>query len=97
MVNLNGDARPELITGGNFFPTESQTPRLDASIGQVYEVSDTALSPVPMQMSGLYMPCDVRKLALLRTAGAPLLVVAANGEKLKAFQISTSAILSQNP
>lgn len=97
MIDINRDGRLELLTGGNFYPTESQTPRLDASIGQVYEVSGQTLRPVPMQQSGLYIPADVRKLAVVRTSSGPLLLVANNNGKLQAFRMPSSATLSQNP
>jgi len=78
MMNLNKDGLPELITGGNFYPTERQTPRLDASVGHVYQVNDGKLDPIPMQQSGLFIPGDVRKMSLVRTASDPLLLVANN-------------------
>jgi len=61
MMDLNEDGQPELITVGNFYPTESQTPRLDASVGQAHELINGKLNPIPMSQSGLFISGDVRK------------------------------------
>ena len=97
MMDLDGDAKAELLTAGNLYPIESQTPRLDASVGQVYRVKNDNLLPVDMQQSGWYVPGDVRKMISLKTASGPLLLVATNDGPIRAFRSNSPELLTQNP
>jgi enediyne biosynthesis protein E4 len=61
--DLNNDTRPDLLLGGNFYGTDAQIGRYDASIGHaLLSDSDFAFKPLTPAESGLAIPGNVRKV-----------------------------------
>jgi hypothetical protein len=63
VADFNQDGKKEIVTAGNFFGTDAQFGRYDASIGALL-ISDNAgkMHYVPSNQSGLKLSGDVRKV-----------------------------------
>ncbi|MEO8069339.1 MAG: VCBS repeat-containing protein [Flavobacteriales bacterium] len=87
--DVNGDGKPDLIAAGNNWGAEVETVRYDAGIGRVL-LGDGhgTFTPLPPQQSGFYANGNVKDLALLRTASAPLLIVANNNDVPGTFRLA---------
>jgi hypothetical protein len=60
--DLNGDGTLEILTAGNFYGTDAQFGRYDASIGTLLQVKDkkNTLSAIPVRTSGVNLSGNVR-------------------------------------
>lgn len=57
------DGNLDVLCGGNFFPSEVETPRNDACYGWLLKgKGDGSFEFIPYSKSGLYVPYDIRKL-----------------------------------
>lgn len=94
MLDINGDQINELVTAGNFFSTENQTPRLDASLGQVYQWQNDELQALGPSVSGLFARGDARVIKTLQSAEGLAIIIAHNGGPLQLFE--TNQAFTQN-
>ena len=66
IVDVNADDHLDLVVAGNLFTSEVETPRNDAGIGLLLlGDGENNFSPVSAQESGLVIPHDVKKMAVL--------------------------------
>ncbi|MFP4090902.1 MAG: VCBS repeat-containing protein [Cyclobacteriaceae bacterium] len=86
-TDITGDGRKELLTVGNFYHTSTQIPRLDASLGQVYQLRDGSLTPISPQLSGLFANGDIRKMVLVRNQQGKSLLTATNDGPLRYWKV----------
>lgn len=86
--DVDQDGNLDLITAGNLYGSEVETPRNDASIG-LYLKGDGkgGFSPVPARESGLYVRGDTKDLAVIRIKNADYLIAAKNDEYLQFIRI----------
>lgn len=86
--DVDQDGNLDLITAGNLYGSEVETPRNDAGIG-LYLRGDGkgGFSPVPARESGLYVRGDTKDLALIRIKNADYLIAAKNDEYLQFIRI----------
>ena len=78
--DLDGDKRPELILGGNFYGVKPELGRYDASYGVVLCARDKRrFVPIPHQQSGFLVNGEVRDIQPIQTTSKLLLVTRNNG------------------
>ncbi|MEK6481740.1 VCBS repeat-containing protein [Catalinimonas sp. 4WD22] len=90
-TDISGDGKEELLIAGNFYDTNTQTPRLDASLGQVFNMMDDEIMPVNSQQSGFFASGDVRKMVLLNTAHGKAVLMATNDQAYRLYKITSNA------
>lgn len=89
VVDVDGDGKHDLITVGNNWGAEVETARYDAGIGCVLlNEGDAGFKPITSQASGFHANGNVKDLALLKTSGAPLLVIANNSDVPGVFRLN---------
>ena len=87
--DVDGDGKQDVITAGNNWGAEVETARYDAGIGCVLlNQGENGFAPMTPQASGFYANGNVKDLALLKTAGAPLLIVANNSDVPGVFRLN---------
>lgn len=65
----DGDGRAEIISAGNLYQSEIETPRNDASVGLLMDISsEKEIIPIPAFESGLFLDGDVKKMASIKLA-----------------------------
>ncbi len=85
--DINKDGNLDLISAGNMYNTEVETPRYDAGTGLVMMGDGKGnFEAIPSGTSGFFADKDVKDIALLRTKGKDLVLVANNGAALELFQ-----------
>ena len=87
--DYNRDGHLDILVAGNFYASEVETGRADASIGLYLQGDGKGnFKPVHMRESGFYAPNDVRHLALVKTSGGqPMILVANNDDKMQVFKV----------
>jgi len=87
--DLNADGQPDLILVGNDYDTEPLEGSHDAGVGLVLAGDGKGdFTPVPPRQSGLWAEAAARRVAVLQTAQAKLVVVAQNQAPLLAFKLT---------
>ena len=85
-IDLDKDGNLDILTGGNLFVAEVETPRNDASIGACFLGDGNAgFKFVPLKKSGLLLNKDVKDIMLINANGSKKLVVANNNEPIEVF------------
>ncbi|HVH30166.1 MAG TPA: VCBS repeat-containing protein, partial [bacterium] len=86
--DVDGDGNLDLIVAGNLYRVEPNTPRTDASNGLWLKGDGRGhFAPVAPVESGFLVPGDVTGLALMTTPAGKAVLVATNGDSLRAFRI----------
>ncbi len=82
--DFDGDGHLDLLLAGNLFVSEIETPRNDASIGLLLKGNGKgAFEALPPALSGVSLPYDVKKAAVVKASnGDPMIVFASNDEKV---------------
>lgn len=69
IYDWNADGVQEVISAGNLYQSEVETPRNDASMGLLMNFDrQEGFQAVPAAQSGLYLDGDVKKMALIQLA-----------------------------
>ena len=75
--DFDGDGKVDILLAGNLYVSEVETQRADAGCGLVLRGDGRGgFTPLPVPVSGLFLPGDIRALAWLEDAG--LLLAAPN-------------------
>ena len=86
--DFDNDGNLDVLTGGNFHPVETSTPRNDAGIGSLIAGDGNGnLSPVHNTKSGLCLPYDLRQIGLANTTTGKVIIAANNSERVQIFRI----------
>jgi hypothetical protein len=86
--DIDGDGNVDLIVAGNLYDVEPNTPRADAANGLWLKGDGRGhFTAVPPVESGFLAPGDVAGLALINTPTGKAVLVATNGDSLRAFTI----------
>ena len=86
--DVDGDGKLDLITAGNLYDTEPNTPRADAGNGLWLRGDGKGhFIPVPARQSGFLAPRNVSGLALLGTPKGKAVLVANTGDSLQVFTL----------
>jgi hypothetical protein len=88
VLDVNQDSILDLVVGGNFYGTDAQFGRHDASVGAVL-IGDGkgGFSVVSPGDSGFSIPGNVRSILPLKTSSGTELFVARNGDKSSLFEL----------
>ncbi|MGB3849047.1 MAG: VCBS repeat-containing protein [Tunicatimonas sp.] len=83
IADFNADDLPDIILGGNFYAAKPEVGIYDASVGVFLKGTKSGnFVPVRPQNSGLFLPGEVRDLALVNTARGTQLWAARNNDSL---------------
>lgn len=92
-ADLDHDGAPDLVLAGNEYQAEVTRGRYDASYGCFLKGTprpgnDQRFTSIPGRITGLRLRGDIKSMALIRSAGAhALLLAAANDDSLRVFDI----------
>jgi len=96
-ADLDHDGVPDLVLAGNEYQAEVMRGRYDASNGCFLKGmpaspsrpgNDQRFTAIPGRITGLRLLGDIKSMALIRSAGAhTLLLAAANDDSLRVFDI----------
>ena len=91
--DFDNDGKMDLLIAGNFYVSEIETGRADASIGLFLKGRGNGeFVPVSVTESGFYAYKDVRDIQLVESAdGSKMVIVANNNDYLQVFKIVPSA------
>lgn len=88
--DFDKDGHLDLLTSGNLYPAEIETPRNDAFMG-LYLRGDSQgnFEPVTLEKSGFFAPHDAKDMAMIRLGNAqtPTVLVANNNFWMQAFTV----------
>ena len=88
IADFDKDGNIDLLTAGNLFAAEVETPRNDASIGQLLKGNSTGeFKAVSVAESGFYAPGDVKDMTMIETDAGPIILVANNNSSVKVFRL----------
>jgi len=85
--DLDKDGNLDLLIAGNFYVSEVETGRADASIG-LYLKGDGSgeFQPLSVTQSGFNAHLDVRDIALINKFGTPMILIANNNDSMQIFE-----------
>lgn len=87
-LGQNSDGIECLLTAGNMYQSEVETPRNDASIGALLKKADDGWMFEPSMTSNVYLSHDVRHLIKLQVGDKNCVLVVSNDDSLRLFEIS---------
>lgn len=89
--DIDKDGKKDLLTCGNFYDTDIDFGRYDASIGclllQKNQESVATFQPVPVSNSGFYVPGNLRRMRFIKVADSKSILVTENNGKTKLLKI----------
>jgi hypothetical protein len=80
ILDLDKDGKQDIITGGNFYGTDAEFGRYDASIGSVLLNKGLNFETVPASKSGLKIPGNVQHIKRITINGEKHLLIVRNNE-----------------
>lgn len=87
-IDINKNGKKDLIVGGNFFGTDSELGRYDASIGSLLKGDGNGLfEAVPPSLSGLVIPGNVYHIVPITIAGEAHFWVVRNDDKSSLIKV----------
>ncbi|MBU2949335.1 VCBS repeat-containing protein [Tamlana agarivorans] len=82
--DFDGDTNLDIVTAGNLYDSEVETPRNDAGNGLFLKGDGKGnFSPIATRNSGLYVPGDVKELATITIGKTPYIIAAKNDDYLQ--------------
>ncbi len=84
-ADINKDGTPEVISVGNLFNVEVETPRYDASIGSVLSFTSDGWSAIPAIKSGLYANTNARGVLSLKAGFKNILLVTNSNGSIQVY------------
>ncbi len=87
--DFNKDGNLDIITVGNLFASEVETPRNDASYGLLLKGNGKGIfKAANYSESGIYAPGDAKALSFIKGRLKNLILVANNNESLQVFEVN---------
>jgi hypothetical protein len=87
-IDFNKDGLSDIILGGNFYPSNIQMGRYDASFGQVVKNFGAGnFKVVPNFESGLQLRGEVKKIVPVKTGKTLVYLVFANNDSIQSFTL----------
>lgn len=83
--DVDGDGTTEIIVGGNYYGTDAEFSRYDASIGTVLKWNGSNFDVIPVEDTGLMLDGNLRHLKLITINGKQKLLVIRNNEEFSLF------------
>lgn len=87
VVDLNNDNKLDIVTGGNFYGTDAEYGRYDASIGATLINKNDSFDPVSASESGLNIGGNVQQLKQITIGGQAYILVIKNNETASLVKI----------
>ena len=88
ITDFDKDGNIDLLTAGNLFAAEVETPRNDANIGQLLNGNGAGeFKAVSVAESGFYAPGDVKDMTMIETDAGTIILVANNNSEVKVFRL----------
>jgi len=85
--DLDGDGKPDLLLGGNFYESKPEVGMYDASYGSFLKGDGKGgFTCLPADRSGFFVKGAVRDLLLLKGGRRQLIIAAKNNERITIFQ-----------
>ncbi len=89
--DFNNDGNLDLVTAGNLYGSEIETPRNDAGTGVFLAGNGQgAFASYSIQESGFYVPKDVKDLALIKVGDKQMIIVSNNNDILKFIEVKSN-------
>ena len=89
LEDYNGDQNLDMLLLGNLYGAEVETPRNDASYGQLLIGTDSgAFSLIPNSMTNLWANGDVKDASLIRVGNTKAIIVARNSGELSLYRLN---------
>ena len=87
--DFNADGNLDVLSAGNLFSSEVETPRNDGGVG-VYLLGDGKgnFESVPMSQSGLCISQDAKELKSIRVGERKVILVVNNNSRLQAIEVN---------
>jgi hypothetical protein len=79
--DVDGDGRPDILLGGNFYQSKPEAGIYDASYGLLLKNKGNSFTPIPAQQSGIVVKGAVRDILTLKTSSGPTILFARNNER----------------
>jgi hypothetical protein len=87
VTDLDGDAKQDILLGGNFYQSKPEAGIYDASYGLMLKGDGTGnFAVVPAPQSGIHVKGAVRDIITLQTGKKNLILYACNNDKLYIYQ-----------
>ncbi len=87
--DFDNDSNLDFIVAGNFFDFEVETPRNDAGIGLLLKGDGKGnFKPIKADKSGLYVPDDVKDMAMIKIHNNNYIIVAKNNDYIQFIKIN---------
>jgi hypothetical protein len=87
LTDANRDQMMDIIVAGNLYNSEVETPRNDAGYALLLTgMGNGDFNAISPQNSGLFIPYEVKRLALIQGATGEVLLAGCNDEKVQVFQ-----------
>ena len=87
IMDVNNDGLMDIISGGNFYGTDVEFGRYDASVGSLSLNTPSGLRSIPSSVSGLRIPGNVRQIKPINVAGKPFLLIIRNNEEVSMIEL----------
>ena len=85
--DVNNDGFQDIITAGNFYGSEVETPRYDSHFGSVIlNKGGKSMQVIPFEKSGMALKTDVRDLESIQIAGEEFIIVSSNNAGLQVLK-----------
>ncbi|WP_020567186.1 VCBS repeat-containing protein [Neolewinella persica] len=86
--DFDGDGTIDILSGGNLYQSEVETPRADAGIGLVLQgLGQGKFQAMPSSASGLAKRTDLREIRTVRTAEGLLVLMVVNDGEVGIYKI----------
>lgn len=93
--DFNADGHLDLLISGNLYPVEIETPRNDAGMGLYLTGNGKGqFEPIPTIESGFFAPHDAKDMTIIEVAGAKVILVANNQNRLQAIKHEAAATIT---
>ena len=91
--DFNSDDKTDILTIGNLYVSEVETPRNDAGIGSLMlgDIKNN-FTTLPIQKSGLFVPGDAKKMIEININEVPHLLVVNNNDLVQLFTLEENSI-----
>ena len=86
-TDIDNDQNKEILSVGNLFTTEVETPRLDGSFGHAMRFSNGEFEVMPSGKSGLLANIDARDLQLIKLGNNTMILVTVNNGPLQLYEV----------
>lgn len=87
VLDLNNDGKQDIVTGGNFYGTDAEYSRYDASIGTTLINDNSKFKVLNPQESGLKIGGNVQQIKQINIGEIPHLLVVRNNESASVIKI----------